>query len=299
MATQAALEASLDEIMQYLATIDAKLDRLLEQRKIEVSGQLGGIALAIDEAAAIHRSTGTLSEVTWSKVQSNTLALQTLQVEAVAQLQALADHVKRQAKNTDQAAQALDDIEKDVPFWLEVLARTIVMQDRQYILELARVESIEPVQLEAHRTGIVDARSQRAERMATSLDAVIASVRECTELSDLDRVINPINAPRINTLANGINHTIAHFAERADLLLIGVDERELRAWSDAARSLLGGAASKVSATGAGLAGKVKKLGAGVQERREHRVLSRAERIRDRHQLDASSALEIEPPVQDD
>lgn len=302
MATQAALEASLDEIMQYLASIDAKLDRLLEQRKVEVRGQLGGIALAIDEANAIHGRTGKVSEVTWSKVQGNTLALQSLQVEAVAQLQALADHVKRQATSVDQAAQALDDAAKDVPFWLEVLARTIVTQDRQYLLELARVEDTEPGQLAAHREGIVEARDQRKARIAASLAAIVTSVRDSRTLSNIDRVVNPISAPKIITLTNEVNHAVAQFAERADLDVVGVDEQELLAWGEAAKTLVSDAAARVGSTSASVAGKVKRLGAHLQQRREVSALTRAEKILDKRRgigvRTTESAAEIEPPATD-
>lgn len=76
MATQYALEAALDEITAYLEVIDAKLDQLLKQRKTETLGQLGGIAMAIEEANAIYNETDGVSLVTWSKVQ---FALQTMQ----------------------------------------------------------------------------------------------------------------------------------------------------------------------------------------------------------------------------
>lgn len=297
MATQAALEASLDEIMKYLASIDAKLDRLLEQRKVEVRGQLGGIALAIEEANAIHGKTGKVSEVTWSKVQGNTLALQTLQVEAVAQLQALADHVKRQATSVDQAAEALDEAAKDVPFWLEVLARTLVMQDRQYLLELARVEDLEPGQLAAHREGIVDARDQRTARITTSLAAIVIAVRDSRTLSNIDRVVNPINAPKFITLANDVSQAVAQFAERADLEIVGVDEQELLAWSEAAKTLLGDAAGHVGAAGAGVASKVKRFGAHLREHRESSTFARAEKIVKRRGISTRAAqgtTEIEP-----
>ncbi|TDS82308.1 hypothetical protein [Nesterenkonia aurantiaca] len=86
LVTQAALEAALDEIGQYLAAMDAKLDQLLKQRKVEVLGQLGGVTLAIEEAHVLYTQIGKVSGVTWSKVQANSLALQTIQAEAVAQL---------------------------------------------------------------------------------------------------------------------------------------------------------------------------------------------------------------------
>lgn len=108
MATQYALEAALDDITAYLETIDLKLDQLLKQRKTETLGQIGGVSLAIDEAAAILDETGTVSPVTWSKVQATSLALQTMQAEAVAQLQAVAENVTTAGGDVDKAAKALE-----------------------------------------------------------------------------------------------------------------------------------------------------------------------------------------------
>jgi hypothetical protein len=193
-------------------------------------------------------------------------------------------------------------VAKDVPFWLEVLARTLVMQDRQYLLELARVEDLEPEQLAAHREGIVDARDQRTARVATSLAAIVVAVRDSRTLSNIDRVVNPINAPKIITLANDVNQAVAQFAERADLELVGVDKQELLAWSEAAKTLLGDAAGHVGATGAGVASKVKRLGAHLREHRESSTLARAEKIVKRRGIDMQAtkgAAEIEPTAGDD
>lgn len=158
IATQMALEVALDEIQHYLEVTDAKLDRLLKQRKLESLGMLGGVTFAIEEAESIHEQTGVVSAITWSKIQANALELQSMQAESVFQLNALAELVIQAGDDPDKVDDALGDVQQDAPFWLGVLARTMALQDRQYRLELQRVADTTPDQLGSHREGIRIAR---------------------------------------------------------------------------------------------------------------------------------------------
>lgn len=301
IATQAALEAALNEITEYLKVIDAKLDQLLKQRKIETLGQMGGVTLAIEEANSIYTHTGKVSSVTWSKVQANSLALQTMQAEAVAQLHSLADEVKQRVGNTDQSAKALDHAQKDAPFWLGVLARTMALQDRQYVLELARVADAEPSQLEDHRQGIQVARADRARRISRSLDTINASVRQSADLTNLDRVANPFNAPEVTIRANHVTRSISEFAEHADLELIQADQLDRTLWGSAARALLGDAGSRVNAKSTEAASRAKALGTHFQERRENALLARAQKIKDKRRAaeEVTTDRESEPDMPSD
>lgn len=281
IATQAALEAALDEIGEYLATIDAKLDQLLKLRKVEVLGQLGGVTLAIDEAHILYTQIGSVSGVTWSKVQANSLALQTVQAEAVAQLDSLADSVKKQVGNTDRSAQALHNAQEDAPFWLGVLARSIALQDRQYVIELARVAENEPIQLESHRQGIKIARAERTRKISRSLDAITASVRESRELSNLDRVANPFSAQRVDRGAHSVQRSVGHFAEHIDLELNKVDQFDSTSWGAAAKGLLGEAGARAESARAGVANRAKNLGSRLQERRDDQLLDKARKVHER------------------
>lgn len=283
LVTQVALEAALDEIGQYLATMDAKLEQLLKQRKVEVLGQLGGVAFAIDEAHTLHSQLGRVSRVTWSKVQSNSLALQTIQAEAVGQLDSLAESVKEQAGKTDKSAQALDSAQEDVPFWLGVLARSIALQDRQYVIELARVSEDEPEHLEAHRQGIRIARAERTRKIGRSLDGITTSVRDSGELSNLDRVANPFNAQRVDRGANSVNQSISHFAEHVDLELVMIDQLESTSWGDAAKGLLGDAGARAGSARANVTSRAKGLGAKLHDRRDDLLLAKANKVQEKRQ----------------
>jgi hypothetical protein len=289
MATQAALEAALDEIGQYLASIDAKLDQLLKQRKVEVLGQLGGVTLAIDEAHSLYEHTGRISAVTWSKVQANSLALQTMQAEAVAQLEELADNLKEQMGDTDGSAQILADVREDAPFWLGVLARCMALQDRQYMIELARVSDEEPDHVEAHHEGIKFARSERAQRISQRLAALRESVEGCAQLSNLERVTHPLNARRITSGANDVNQTLTDFAESVALDLTAHDHLESVTWGTAAKAVIGDVGSRAGAAGDHVAGQAKGITARLRERREEALETKLEKLRNKRRAKSEPA----------
>lgn len=287
IAAQQAIAAALQEIRDYLETIDAKLDELLKQRKIDALAHLGGVSLALDEAEAIRQETGIVSEVTWSKVQSVSLALQTMQAQCLAQLAALADDIAEHAGNPDRASEVLRKAGEDGPFWLGALARTMALQDRQYLLELARLEDADADQLEAHRRGIHTARADRARRIAVRLDAIRSAVARSAELTNLVRVANPLSSQRVTRSANEVNVSVAQFAAHASLEIERWSELEGPSWGGALKGLLGETRSHASSARSGVAQRVGALGSGVRQRRENALLRRAEQIRERRS-DASA-----------
>lgn len=274
MATQVAVESALADIQEYLKDIDAKLDRLLKQRKVESLGQLGGVRLAIDEAEAIREETGGISAVTWSKIQDNSLLLKTMQSEALAQLNSLAEDIGQHPGDVGKTRKALSNAREDVPFWLGILARTLELEERQYLLELARVTDDAPGQLEAHRSGIRIARAQRGRLIMHALTAINASVRSSAELTNFDRMANPIDSKKVTDGANEIAGGINEFADHLDagrdagLLLEHVP------WHRATKAVIGDATTKVWSVGPGVANHMRGVGERIQDRRQAAALKK-------------------------
>lgn len=281
MATQYALEAALDDITAYLETIDRKLDELLKQRKTETLGQIGGVTLAIDEAAAIYSHTGVVSGVTWSKVEGLSFTLQRMQWEAVEQLHEVANRVQNAAGNADKSAKALGQAQEDAQFWLGVLARGIALQDRYYVLELARVAEEDVLQLESHRQGIAVSRTERVRRITDSLRAVSDAVVSAAALSNAAKVANPIAGPRVARHANRLSVGMSSFAEHASLELGELGVVDETPWARAARELAGDTTSAVGAAGSGVAARARAAGQGLGRRRDERILRRAQKIVER------------------
>ena len=65
---QMAMQQTMDEITDYLAVIDAKVDDVLRAQKDAVIADMIGVDVVLDEAMTIRDSVGRVSEITWSKV---------------------------------------------------------------------------------------------------------------------------------------------------------------------------------------------------------------------------------------
>lgn len=298
MMTQLAVESALADIQEYLAVIDAKLDQLLQQRKTEKIGRLGGISAEIDEAYAIFESTGTVSSVTWSKVQGNSTDLKSLQFEAVESLRSIASRVSEVAGNTDKSADLLEDVGEDVEFWLGVLARTVALQDRQYILELAHIAAVEPDHLEPHRAAIITARAARLERVRGEVESVSSSVDEAAQLSNRARVANPFNARHVVERANRVQETVAAFAKHADFELVAIEQLQPKPWRRAAKALVGETAEQVGSFGEDVGQRARSLGVGIHDRGGRIVRGLSGRIEQRRSRRDSAASDDEAPESD-
>ncbi len=67
---QVAMRHTMDEITEYLATIDEKVDDVLRAQKDAVLARMIGLGLVIEESLTIREHGGRVNEVTWSKVQA-------------------------------------------------------------------------------------------------------------------------------------------------------------------------------------------------------------------------------------
>ena len=96
---QMAMQQQMDEITDYLATIDQKLDAVLRAQTNQVLARLDGVDLAVREAMSVRDAVGRVSEVTWSKVQNSAQTIHETQGYALRQLGDLADKHRREAQD--------------------------------------------------------------------------------------------------------------------------------------------------------------------------------------------------------
>ena len=78
--SQQAMQQAMDEIKDYLAKIDEKVDDVLRVQKDAVLADMIGVGLVIEEAMTIREHVDRVDEVTWSKVQATALAIARTQV---------------------------------------------------------------------------------------------------------------------------------------------------------------------------------------------------------------------------
>ena len=105
---QLAMQQAMEEIADYLAVIDAKLDDVLRAQKDSVLAQMIGIGLQIEEAMTIRSHVGRVNEVTWSKVQDAAGTIADTQAYALLQLDALAEKLERKSTIADLMKTATD-----------------------------------------------------------------------------------------------------------------------------------------------------------------------------------------------
>jgi len=103
---QFAMQQTMDEITDYLARIDEKLDDVLRAQKDAVLARMIGVGFVIEEAMTIREKRGRVDEVTWSKVQGVPATIAETQAYALRQLDALAEKMERKTKIGDLAATA-------------------------------------------------------------------------------------------------------------------------------------------------------------------------------------------------
>ena len=159
---QIAMQQQMDEITDYLATIDEKLDDVLRAQTNQVLARLDGVDLAVREAMSVREAVGRVSEVTWSKVQNSAQTIHETQGYALRQLGDLADKIEEKTKIGD-LAETAKEAEAEVQKWLVVLARCFELHDAVGVLELDRVLDASPDELDRHRLGLKSARRDRLE----------------------------------------------------------------------------------------------------------------------------------------
>ncbi|WP_419666151.1 hypothetical protein [Streptomyces sp. 2-1] len=95
---QLAMQQTMDEITDYLATIDEKVEDVLRAQQDAALSDMVGAELVIEEAMTIREQVGRVSEITWSKVQATPGAIAATQVYALRRLDALAEKMESKAK---------------------------------------------------------------------------------------------------------------------------------------------------------------------------------------------------------
>jgi hypothetical protein len=169
---QAAMQQSMDEIIDYLARIDEKLDDVLRAQEDAVWADMIGVGFDIDEAMTIREHAGRVNEVTWSKVQAASSTVARTQAYALRQLDALAEKMEGKTKIGD-LAELAKEAESKVQGWLVVLARCFQLQDAIAVLELDRVLDAAPDDLDGHRLGLKASRQKRLDAISRSTEVLL------------------------------------------------------------------------------------------------------------------------------
>ncbi|MEV6704504.1 hypothetical protein [Micromonospora wenchangensis] len=265
--TQLAMKQAMDEITEYLAAIDAKVDAVLRAQNDAVVADMIGVELVIDEALTIREQVGKVSEVTWSKVQTTPIPLARTQAYALRQLDAVAEQLESQTRVGD-LARTSREAEIKVQEWLAVLARCFQLQDAVAVLELDRVLDASPEDLEDHRVAIRIARRNRLDLISRSTERLLARMDAAVGTANAKVLLNPTTSRTVVRSTNQVANVVVNFNAT-----LGIDHDRspwsARRWRDAAaevrdKVLESGSEvrDKVRETGTEVKGKVLETGAG-------------------------------------
>lgn len=229
---QFAMQQTMDEITDYLATIDEKVDDVLRAQKDAVLADMIGVDLVIEEAMTIREQVGRVSEVTWSKVQATSLSIARTQAYTLRQLDALAEKMEHKTKIGDLATTS-KEAESKVQEWLAVLAQCFQLQDAIAVLELDRVLDSSPDELDQHRLGLRTARQNRLELISRSTQRLMARMDAAAGVANTKVLLHPTTSRAVVHSSNQVAAGVVDFHGR-----LGIDRRreslEARRWVDAA-----------------------------------------------------------------
>jgi hypothetical protein len=260
--SQQAMQQAMNEIKDYLARIDEKVDDVLRAQKHAVLADMIGVDLVIGEAMTIREHVDRVDEVTWSKVQATALAIARTQGYALLQLDGLAKKVEDKAKLSD-LAKAAKEAESTFLEWLAVLAHCFRLLDGLAVLELDRVLGSSPDDLNQHRLGLKAARQDRLDLISRCTGQLMARMQAAGAigLASTNVLLHPLAS---RAVAESSNHVVAAVADFHARLGIERDRQHVdpKRWLEA----LAEVRDKALETGAGAVDTARTLGTETLDR---------------------------------
>lgn len=210
MMSQAAMQQSMDEITDYLAIIDEKVDDILRAQQDAVLADMIGVGLVVDDAITTRDTVGRVSEVTWSKVQASSLTVASTQMYALRQLDGLADKLERRSKIGDLAKLA-QEAEPKAREWIAVLARCFQLYDSLAVLELDRVLDASPEELESHRRALRVARQNRLDQITQRTEQLLGRMNAAAGWANTKVLLHPTTARTVVLANNKVETAVNEF----------------------------------------------------------------------------------------
>ena len=229
---QLAMQQAMEEITEYLAVIDAKVDDVLRAQKDAVFADMLGIEMMLDEAMVVRAQVGRVSEVTWSKGQATATTIARTQAYALLQLDALAEKLERKSK-MGELAEITEQAESTVQEWIAVLARCFQLQEGMAVLELDRVFDSSPEELDQHRIALQTARQNRLNLIAKSTQLLVERMQTAAGTANAKVLLHPSASRAVVNSSNHVTSGIGEFH-----VVVGIEHKrsslEATRWVDAA-----------------------------------------------------------------
>lgn len=230
---QLATQHEMNEIKDYLATIDKKLDDVLRAQKDAEVKSLIGAGFDIKSAMTVREQTGRVDEITWSTVQGRTQTITDALGWALLRLDALAEKVESTTKIGD-LANAAKEAGSEVQELLAILAWCFELQDAIDVLRLDRVLDAYPDELDGHRLALKDDRQHRRKRISQETERLMARVDAAAGTANLKVLLHPTTSRAVVGSINHVGIAVDDF-HRPLGIEFGRHSLEATRWWDAAR----------------------------------------------------------------
>ncbi|GAB7068267.1 hypothetical protein H7J06_17570 [Mycobacterium hodleri] len=275
MMQQQAMQQQMDQIVEYLQEINAKVDNILRNQKDAVLAKIIAVDLLIEEALTVRNQVGRVSEITWSKIQSSASVLVETQAYAIRQLDGIAGTLETQG-NPGKIAKATKEAEPAVREWLAVLARCFHLQDGMAMLELDRVLDSAPQDLDSHRLGLAKARQKRLDLISNSTARLLTQMNETIRKANSKVLLNPRDAPAAVRSSKEIATDVVTFRDRFGIES-GDATSDAKRWSQAASEVV----DKALATGSNGATVAKDKATDLADSAKARAIDLTDAARDK------------------
>jgi rRNA processing protein Krr1/Pno1 len=230
---QLATQHEMNEIKDYLATIDKKLDDVLRAQKDAEVKSLIGAGFDIKSAMTVREQTGRVDEITWSTVQGRTQTITDALGWALLRLDALAEKVESTIKIGDLANTA-KEAGSEVQELLAILGSCFELQDALDVLRLDRVLDAYPDELDGHRLALKADRQHRRERISQETERLMARVDAAAGTTNLKVLLHPTTSRAVVGSINHVGIAVDDF-HRPLGIEFGRHSLEATRWWDAAR----------------------------------------------------------------
>lgn len=228
MMAQRELQRSINELREYLAQIDQKVDDILRAQKDAVLAEMIGVSLLVDDAVTVRDEVGRVPEITWSKIQGGAATIASTQAYAVRRLDALADRLESE-QDLGGLVKATRGARASVEEWLAVIARSVQVQDAIDVLELDRVADANPEELDRHRVGLRQARRRRLDVIGSACGQLVGRMNEASSRANQKILFNPFASPKVVTASNAVVYAVLELEKSLDLVTES-EAAETRRW---------------------------------------------------------------------
>lgn len=229
--TQLAMQQMIEEITDYLESIDRKVDAVLRNQAAAVVSDLYGAKDVIDRAYRLRENSGRISAVTWSTVQNTPSTIARTRRYALDQLSQLTSKIEDEADLGDLAS-LMSAAEESVREWLTLLARCVQLQEKFDVLQVDRVLAENPSEVEQHRTDLRKDREHRRDEISDVTTAFLGRMDAAAQRANDKVLLHPFPSRRVVQSRNQIVTGVVSFQESLGLLS-AAEAVEARRWRSA------------------------------------------------------------------